>query len=105
MAKYVMVVPTVPMQGQDDDYNAWYDNIHVGEVCAIPGIDSCRRFDAMPNSSPNEPPSPYLAIYEIETDDIDGVVAELSRQAEAGEMNMSPSLDLEQARMWVYRQR
>ncbi|MCB2073444.1 MAG: hypothetical protein H6917_14960 [Novosphingobium sp.] len=105
MAKYVMVVPTVPVAGQDADYNSWYDDVHVGEVCSVPGINSCRRFDAEPGASPNEPPSPYLAIYEIETDDIDGVVAELSRRAGAGEMNMSPALDLDQARMWVYRQR
>ena len=46
MPKAVMVVysrPTDP--ARDDDYNDWYDNVHLREVCEVPGFVSARRYE------------------------------------------------------------
>jgi hypothetical protein len=103
MGNYVLVVPSSAKAGRDDDYNEWYNNQHIHDICAIPGVKSGRRFSPSA-ASPMPAPANYLAIYEIETDDIGGVMAEMNRRAEAGEMPLSDALDLESAKMWVFEQ-
>lgn len=104
MAKYVLVVPSSPHEGQDDVYKSWYDNVHVHDVCSVPGVKSGRRFIAHA-ASPNAVPARYLAIYEIETDDPADVVNELGRRGYAGEMVISPALDTSTAAMFIYEER
>ena len=104
MAKYILVVPSSAQAGQDDDYNRWYDEIHLGDLLAIPGITSGKRYEA-DSASPNPPAANYLAIYEIETDDPGKVLGELGRRAQGGEMVISPALDSASAKMWLYKAR
>lgn len=104
MAKYMLVVPSAALPGRDDEYNTWYDNEHLGDVCAIPGIVEGKRYDALA-SSPMTPPAPYLAIYEIEAEDPNAAIEEIKRRAGAGEMNISPALDTASAPMWLYKAR
>ena len=103
MGKYVLVVPSSAKEGRDDDYNEWYNNQHIHDLLAIPGIKSGRRFTPDP-ISPMPPPADYLAIYEIETDDIGSVFAEMNRRAQSGEMSVSDSLDPASPKLWVFEQ-
>lgn len=102
MGKFLMVVTSAPKDGRDDEYNAWYDGRHLSDLLNIPGIKTGKRFDAIP-VTPNPQPAPYLAIYEIETDDPAEVLGEMMRRAEAGEMPTSDALDFEQAKIWMYK--
>lgn len=104
MAKYLLVVPSNAKEGRDEEYNAWYDNVHLAELLTIPGVVSGRRFDAAPQS-PSAPPQPYLAIYELEVEDPSTIVAEITRRAGSGEMTMNDALDTTSAQMWIYRVR
>ncbi len=104
MGKFVMVVASSAKPGRDDDYNTWYDTDHIHEICTLPGVKSGKRYNAVA-SSPNPVPGPYLAIYEIETDDITSVLAEMGRRAGSGEMSSSDALDYESAKMWFYEAR
>ncbi len=104
MAKYMLVVPSAALPGRDDEYNDWYDNEHIRDVCDVPGIVVGSRYDAVP-TSPVAPPAPYLAIYEIEADDPNAAIAEIQRRAGAGEMKISPALDITSAPMWLYKAR
>lgn len=99
-----MVVTSGAKDGRDDDYNSWYDNEHIHDICGIPGVVSGRRLDAVA-VTPNPQPAPYLAIYEIEVDaDNPGpVLQEMMRKAEAGEMSLSDALDQETAKIWMYK--
>ena len=103
MAKYLMVVPSSAKAGRDDDYNSWYDSTHLADICSLPGVTSGRRYDAQPDVSLAPPPARYLAIYEIETDDVAAVLAEMGRRAAGGEMSMSDALDIESAKIWIYK--
>jgi hypothetical protein len=104
MGKYVLVVPSSATEGRDNDYNQWYDNQHIHDICAVPGVKSGRRF--VPSSvSPMPAPANYLAIYEIETDDIGGVMGEMNKRAQAGQMPMTDALDMASAKLWVFEQR
>ncbi|WP_174274157.1 DUF4286 family protein [Sphingomonas bacterium] len=104
MASYILVVPSNAKPGQDEEYNRWYDDTHLGDLLAIPGVTKGRRFNADP-ASPSPPEANYLAIYEIEAEDGAEVLAELGRRAQAGEMEISPTLDTASARMMLYKAR
>jgi hypothetical protein len=104
MQKYIMVVQTQPIEGRDDEYNAWYDKQHLADVCDIPGVVTGRRYHALPLGQ-GPMGLPYLAIYEVETEDPEAVLAELRRRSAEREMYVSPSLDTATAVLWVYEQR
>ena len=38
MATGAMVVFSNPTEGREDEYNDWYDNTHLPEVCALDGV-------------------------------------------------------------------
>ena len=103
MANYLMVATSIAKDGRDDEYNEWYDTQHIHDVSAAPGMGAGQRWDAMPEASPNQPPAPYLAIYDIEADDPGGAVKEVMRRVETGEMPMTDSIDIAKAQIWVYK--
>jgi hypothetical protein len=84
MAKGIMVVQSSPVSAdREDEFNDWYDNIHVPEICAVPGFVSARRFK-VPGTGEGDGGLPeYLAIYEIEADDLSGPPAEWRARSSA----------------------
>jgi len=73
MPRAVFVVFTNPASpDQEDQYNEFYDNTHVPEVCQTPGFVSGRRYRISDARKPVGAVGDYghLAIYEIETDDL-----------------------------------
>lgn len=97
MAKQILVVVTNPIPGQEDEYNRWYSEQHLDDVLRVPGMVAAQRFKVALDSAKSLP-GPYLAIYEIETDQPDAdpkaVFAALSKAGDAGQMPISPALDL-----------
>jgi hypothetical protein len=98
-----MVVQSNAKPGRDDDYNAWYDGAHFKEICALPGIIGGRRFAA---TDANFGPAgqPYLAIYEVETEDPRLLLAEMGKRGAEGKMTQSDALDVESSVLWFYKQ-
>lgn len=103
MAKFIMIATSTAKEGREEEYNAWYDQTHIADICAVPGFKSGQRWRAVPEASPNTPPADYIAIYEIEADDASQCVDELLRRAGAGEMQISEDIDMESANIWIYR--
>lgn len=69
MAKFKMIALTQPVEGREAEYNDWYQNTHLPEVCSLPGVLGAQRYKlAAPLQGFDG--RPYLAIYDIETDDI-----------------------------------
>ena len=102
MAKYSMVVQSKAVDGKDAEYNEWYDNQHFGDICAIPGVTGGRRLEQVMTVA-GEPGLKYLAIYDIETDDIGGVMAEMGRRGAEGLMPISDALDGPASQLWIYK--
>lgn len=94
MATHVYVVQTNPVEGKEDEYNDWYDNQHLADILRLPGFVSAQRFRLAPTDPPQSSPQRYLAIYEIETDDIDAVNAALVAAAGSPALPISGALDL-----------
>ncbi len=54
-----------------DQFNQWYDDVHMREVLALPGVQSARRFklaDAQVMPGDDAAGRNYLALYEVEVD-------------------------------------
>ena len=89
MAKGIMVVQTGPVSAEREaEYNDWYSGTHTPEVLALPGFVAARRYKL---AGGDGPPS-YLAIYEIEADDLTAPVKELGARSAAGQHSKSDVL-------------
>jgi hypothetical protein len=88
--QYTLIVYTSPAEGREDDYNAWYDGVHLGEFAALPGVLSARRYRvaAAPDGTPR-----YAAIYELSSHP-DEVMAAMNAGVKDGTVHMSDALDV-----------
>jgi hypothetical protein len=98
-----MVVMSNPVEGREDEYNDWYQNVHLGELVALEGFQSARRF-RLTRSLVEGENYPYMAIYEIETDDLDSVLQNLVQVAESERLTMSDSIDTANTRAVVFEE-
>lgn len=87
----ILLVMSEPTEGAEAGYHAWYDGVHLPDVLAVPGFVAARRYVAVPSVKGELPERRYLAVYEIEADDLAAAQAALS--AAAGGMEISPALD------------
>jgi len=88
MASHFLLVQSNPKEGKDAEYNYWYDQVHLHDVIKIPGFVAAQRFSVSGRMNGEQPPFEYLAIYEIEAEDVDEALARLS---EAGEKKVIDS--------------
>ncbi|HKY91583.1 MAG TPA: hypothetical protein VJM11_11110 [Nevskiaceae bacterium] len=93
MARYLFVAHTNPVEGHEDEFNAWYSNAHLDDMRRLPGVVSARRFERASVQVQESPASfRYLALYEVETDDPQTFVKELLARAGTPALFTSPSL-------------
>jgi hypothetical protein len=100
--QYFFLVFSNPVEGQEAEYNRWYNNDHGPDVLAIPGFVSGRRFvlaDLQLRAVPRKMPR-YLILYRIVTADPAGVRAEIERRAKTGLTRMSPTIT--DVKMYTY---
>ena len=57
---------------REEEFNHWYDTVHVPDVLETPGIVRGTRFR---NDEPPEGHGKYLAVYEVETEDIQETIS------------------------------
>ena len=103
MKSHRLVVFTEPVAGKEDEYNKWYDEVHLREVLEVDGFVAAQRFkpaDAQLEGMDEGSPARYMAIYEIEGDGLEGVLASLG--SGAGTMNMSDALDVTGAHAFAF---
>ena len=96
MPKGIMVVQSAPASpDREDEFNDWYDNTHVPEICAVPGFVSARRYKVHGAAAGDTGAPAYLAIYEIDADDLAAPAAELRARSASGVMHVSDALRLD----------
>jgi len=91
MHKYRMVVFTAAKEGREKECNDWYDSVHLRDLVACPGVRCAQRFD-LRQPLAGEKQFPYLAVYEIETDDLQGTLAEINNRAASGRIVFSDAV-------------
>ncbi len=92
---YLYMVFDNPVEGQDAEFNRWYDEEHVKDMAAVPGFFSGRRYvlaeDQIAGVGPAKPK--YMVIYHFRTDAPADIKAEIARREASGEIKFSPALD------------
>lgn len=89
MARGILYVESQPVSPErTDEYNKWYDEVHLAEIVALDGFVSARRF--APNGD-----GPYIAIYEIEADDVSQAMATLAEAAGSGKIQMTDAMRMD----------
>ncbi|MEO6041543.1 MAG: hypothetical protein ABIP41_06550 [Croceibacterium sp.] len=83
-----MVSLTNVVGGREKEFNEWYERIHLGDLLALDGMMSGQRYRLI-----DDPNWAYLADYEVETDDIHGLLELMNRRARSGEISFSPAFD------------
>jgi hypothetical protein len=98
MARYVQTVQSAPVVGADEEFNRWYHTTHLPEVLGVPGFVSGQRFQLVGPAADGQPR--YLAVYEIETDDLDVTLRALAGAATT--MTQSEAMDAEATVISLY---
>jgi hypothetical protein len=107
--KFIQIVFSNPLDGRDDEFNDWYDNVHIPDLLAIPGMLSAQRYD-LKNAEiysmegGTAPEHRYAIIYEMEGD-VDAILSKIQEGVAAGKINMADCLDMSSWRLsfWTPR--
>jgi hypothetical protein len=91
MAKFVFLVRTGPSSPErTDEYNDWYDQVHLPDVLKVKGVTAASRFRATKQMGGGTVEGPeFLAIYEVEADDPQDFFDALGKAAADGGLPMS----------------
>ena len=93
MNKYTLVVLSNVTPGHDEDeFNKWYTEQHLGDVVAIPGFTTAQRFKIVGEPVAGAPIWNYYATYSVETDNPQAVIDEMMRRVGTELMPMSEGL-------------
>lgn len=97
MLDRMLAVISDPTPGQEEEYNSWYDAVHLPEALEIPGFRAARRFRMVVN--PADPGhslgASYLTLYDLDVDP-ETAIANLREAREADRLTaLSPSVATE----------
>ena len=107
------VVLSIPIEGEDDQFNKWYDSVHVPEVLDVPGVVAAQRYDLAELTIPDDEDLPaqlpppthrYMVIYELDREPQE-VMAEFLNRVMTGKLSLGETLDLSTVSMtgWTPR--
>jgi hypothetical protein len=93
MAKYKLVALTTPVAGKEKEYNEWYQKKHLSELVALPGMKGAQRYK-LTAKLVGADTNPWMAIYDLETDDPMGFLGALGKAHASGAMTQSDANDV-----------
>ena len=101
--RFIQIVFSNPAEGKDDEFNDWYDNVHIPDLLAIPGMLSAQRYNLhdaevyrMEGGMP--PEHRYCLIYEMEGD-VDAIMNKIQQEVAEGRISMADCLDMSSWRL------
>jgi hypothetical protein len=94
MGRYLFAVHSNPVEGREDEYNEWYSNRHLPDLRTVAGVVSARRFTIADRQARlvSQQQYRYLSLYEVETDDPQGFIDELTSRIGTESMPRSDAL-------------
>lgn len=102
MSRYILFVMSRPVEGRDADYNRWYDERHLPDICAIPGVTGARRFSAEALGEIS-PPFPYASVYELDVADPNAVMTAIKTGVADGSIPVSDAFDKTASALWLFK--
>jgi hypothetical protein len=89
MPKFKLLVLSNPTTDRDDEFNDWYDKVHLDDVFDVDGVVGGERYRMRSGEEWR-----YLAIYELDCEDPAAVERELNARAGTEVMPLSDAFDL-----------
>lgn len=90
MPKGILFVESCPSSPErTEEYNRWYNEVHIPDVLRVPGFVRARRF------VPADGDGPFVAVYEVEGDDLQAVFAGLAEAAQRGDLPISDAMQMD----------
>ena len=99
MVKHLVVVLSEPINGEENEFNDWYENIHIDEVLSTAGLASGQRFELTAEQG-FKCPHRHLAIYEVKAENGDQVLKKLNDTRK--KRMPSHTINRKSAGMWVF---
>ena len=96
-----LVVLSNPREGREDEFNKWYDEVHLPDLLAIPGVTAGARYRVHHLEGMPSPAYRYLAIYELDGEP-EAVLAEMGARRADGRNVASDSVDAEHASLTAW---
>lgn len=93
MPKCKLIALTTPLPGKEDEYHDWYQNTHLPELVNLFNMEGAQRFELVAKLM-GEDSNPYLAIYDIDTDDPGALLAQMGEAAQSGKMTPATTQDM-----------
>jgi hypothetical protein len=96
MAKALFLAWSNPAdEASEAEFESWYEGTHVPQVrAAIPAISAVHRYRAADvPPTPGAPAHRFLAVYELDTDDVAGAMAALGAAAAGGLLDQTTTMD------------
>jgi hypothetical protein len=87
--------PTGPEH--EEEYNRWYVEEHFPDVLAVAGFEAARRYglsEVRPMAGTEASPFGYLAIYDVEAEDLEKAGSDLQAALDSGAIPLSDTFDL-----------
>jgi hypothetical protein len=103
MRRFKMLVFSEPFDGCDEDFNAWYTGRHLADICGLPGFTTAQRFK-LHSVSMGKSLNRYLAIYDMESDDPDGVIETMFAARDTAAMPIDPAFNLDATTVMLYEE-
>ncbi len=99
MAKGLFLAWAEPAGNESEaEFNTWYDGTHIPQVrAAIPAITAVHRYrvaDVPAAPGQQQPSHRYLAVYELDTDDVADAMAALQAAAVGGRIDPTATMDM-----------
>ncbi len=89
MPKFKMLILSNPVGDRDEEFNRWYDDVHLADVFRVEGVTGAERYRFRSGEGWK-----YLAIYELDCDDPVAVEQKLLALAGTDAMPLSEAFDL-----------
>ena len=103
MPRYKMIALTNPVEGREDEFNDWYQDTHLPQVCALPGIVGAQRYRS---AAPLQDSfgRKYLAVYDIETDDLRETLGAFGQASQSGALTPSDAANNAEAYTVIFEE-
>jgi len=100
MARFNFLVFSDGVPVKEDEYHRWYNEQHLPDVLRVPGFVAAQRFRLAQEDA--AAPARHVAIYEIDTDDLQRTMGELQSRAGTAAMPMSDAMDVNNVKTFLY---
>ncbi len=101
MPKFQVLVMSEPTEGNEDEFNDWYENTHLDEVISSTGWSRAQRFGLAAQAG-LECPRTYLAAYEAEAEDAEAVLRRLNETRD--QRQQSRAINMRTAGVWIFEE-